>query len=198
MKSPTENTLLDDYSGPFDPAVGLASFSRQTLARLGREYLLNGHLQDRVGLPLVAKKFGGNAYVQFSIEEWMAASPLYSARMQRAMRFEGHDVATVFKNLQLDIGAPHQFMDFQFKLEGPDYGEFWLPHCGALLDVEQIAVTDGHQSEAPVAHGGDVEETGAERNVRLREVGHREEKLALACFVDAEDACCGVEHEPGS
>lgn len=136
MKSPTENTLLDDYSGPFDPAVGLASFSRQTLARLGREYLLNGHLQDRVGLPLVAKKFGGNAYVQFSIEEWMAASPLYSARMQRAMRFEGHDVATVFKNLQLDIGAPHQFMDFQFKLEGPDYGEFWLPHCGALLDVE--------------------------------------------------------------
>ena len=27
--------------------------------------------------------------------------------------------ATVFKNLQLDIGAPHQFMDFQFRLDGP-------------------------------------------------------------------------------
>jgi len=129
-------SLRNDYSGPFDPNVGLADFSRQALAHLGREYLLNGHLQDRVGLPLVAKRFGGDAYVQFSIDEWMSASPIYSLRMQRTMGFEGHDVSTVFKNLQLDIGAPHQFMDFQFRLDRPDYGEFWLPHCGALLDVE--------------------------------------------------------------
>ena len=128
--------LRDDYSGPFDPDAGLASFSRQALAHLGREYLLNGHLQDRVGLPLVVKRFGGDSYVRFAIEEWMGASPIYSLRMQRAMGFEGHDVGTVFKNLQLDIGAPHQFMDFQFRLDRPDYGEFWLPHCGALLDVE--------------------------------------------------------------
>ncbi len=125
-----------DYSGPFDPGVGLAHFSRQMLADLGREYLLCGHLQDRVGLPLVAKRFGGDAYVRFSIEEWMGASPIYSLRMQRALGFQGHDVGTVFKNLQLDIGAPHQFMDFQFRLDSPGYGEFWLPHCGALLDIE--------------------------------------------------------------
>ena len=128
--------LRNDYSGEFDPQLELADFSRQALAHLGREYLLSGHLQDRVGLPLVAKRFGGEAYVQFSISEWMAASPIYSIRMQQALGFEGHDVGTVFKNLQLDIGAPHQFMDFQFKLDRPDYGEFWLPHCGALLDVE--------------------------------------------------------------
>ncbi|MBW2272057.1 MAG: hypothetical protein JRG96_02200 [Deltaproteobacteria bacterium] len=128
--------LRDGYTGPFDPAVGLADFSRQTLAHLGREYLLNGHLQDRVGLPLVAARFGGEAYVQFAIEEWMGASPIYSLRMQRAMGFEGHEVGTVFKNLQLEIGAPQQFMDFQFRLDSPQYGEFWLPHCGALLDVE--------------------------------------------------------------
>jgi hypothetical protein len=129
-------SLLDDYSGAFDPEATLGSFSRQTLAHLGREFLLNGHLQDRVGLPLVAKLLGGQSYVDFSIEEWMGASPVYSLRMQRAMNFEGHDVATVFKNLQFDIGAPHQFMDFQFRLDRPDYGEFWLAHCGALLDVE--------------------------------------------------------------
>ncbi len=27
-------------------------------------------------------------------------------------------------------------MDFQFRLDGPDHGEFWLSHCGALMDVE--------------------------------------------------------------
>ena len=127
---------VDDYDAPFDPNWSLARLSRATLARLGREYLLNGHLQDRVGLPLVAQKYGGNAYRDFSIGEWMSASPLYSKRMQRALGFEGDDVGTVFKNMQIEIGAPPQFMDFQFRLDGPDSGEFWLPHCGALMDVE--------------------------------------------------------------
>ena len=48
--------LHDDYSGSFDPNLGLADFSRRALARLGREYLLHGHLQDRVGIPLVLAK----------------------------------------------------------------------------------------------------------------------------------------------
>ncbi len=128
--------LRSSYSGAFDPDLGLADFSRQALAHLGREYLLLGHLVDRVGMPLVMQRFGEQAQTQFSIDEWMGASPIYSKRMQRALRFEGHDVGTVFKNLQLEIGAPPQFMDFQFRLDRPDYGEFWLPHCGALLDVE--------------------------------------------------------------
>ncbi len=129
-------SLLSAYSGPFDPTTGLASFSRQALADLGREYLLLGHLIDRIGLPLVMQRFGSEVNVQFSIDEWMGASPIYSKRMQRALGFAGDDVSVVFKNLQLEIGAPHQFMDFQFRLDRPDYGEFWLPHCGALLDVE--------------------------------------------------------------
>jgi hypothetical protein len=128
--------LRSSYTDAFDPRVGLADFSRQALADLGREYLLIGHLLDRVGIPLVMQRFGEEAQVRFSIEEWMGASPIYSLRMQRALGFEGHDVETVFKNLQLDIGAPPQFMDFQFRLDRPEYGEFWLAHCGALLDVE--------------------------------------------------------------
>ncbi len=128
--------LRDDYAGPFDPDLQLAGLSRGMLARLGREYLLIGHLLDRVGQPLVAMEFGVEAYRRSAIEEWMAASPVYSKRMQRALGFEGSDVGTVFKNLQLEIGAPQQFMDFQFRLDSPEYGEFWLCHCGALLDVE--------------------------------------------------------------
>ncbi len=130
-------TLRDDYSGPFDSDLGLAGFSRRFLVTLGHEYLLIGHLLDRVGQPLVAMQHGAAGYVRSAIDEWMAASPIYSKRMQRLMKFEGDDVATVFKNLQLEIGSPQQFMDFQFRLDSPDYGEFWLSHCGALLDVER-------------------------------------------------------------
>jgi hypothetical protein len=128
--------LRASYAGSFDPALELAGLSRQALATLGREFLLHGHLQDRVGLPKLVIRFGIEPQVHVSIEEWMAASPIYSKRTQRALGFEGDDVSTVFKNLQLDIGAPHQFMDFQFRLDRPDYGEFWLAHCGALMDVE--------------------------------------------------------------
>jgi hypothetical protein len=128
--------LRHDYFGAFDPDFTLGRLSRQALATLGREYLLNGHLQDRVGLPFVMGRFGDDAMTQIAIEEWMAASPVYSQRMQRALGFVGTDVSTIFKNLQLDIGAAHQFMDFRYRLESPTAGEFWLQRCGALVDVE--------------------------------------------------------------
>jgi len=129
--------LRADYSGPFDPELTLADFSRSFLVRLGHEYLLIGHLLDRVGQPLVGMEAGIDGFVRSGIEEWMGASPIYSKRMQRMMNFEGDNVGTVFKNLQLEVGSPQQFMDFQFRLDSPDYGEFWLCHCGALLDVEK-------------------------------------------------------------
>lgn len=128
--------LRADYSGPFDPEFELARLSRQALADLGREFLLHGHLQDRVGLPRVLQRKGPEALTRVSIDEWMGASPIYSRRMQRALGFGGPEVGTIFKNLQLDIGAPHQFMEFRFDLDGPAYGEFWLECCGPLLDVE--------------------------------------------------------------
>jgi hypothetical protein len=144
--------VRSDYAGSFDPDLTLADFSRQALAILGREYLLNGHLQDRVGLPTVMGRFGDDAMTQIAIEEWMAASPVYSLRMQHALGFVGHDVSTIFKNLQLDIGAAHQFMDFRFRLTNPTAGEFWLQRCGALVDVEPF----GEQRVRTMCH--DIED----------------------------------------
>ena len=116
--------LRDDYSGPFDPDLTLADFSRRFLVRLGYENLLIGHMLDRCGQPLVGMEQGTEGFVRSGIEEWMGASPVYSKRMQRMMKFEGDDVGTVFKNLQLEVGSPQQFMDFQFRLDSPEYGEF--------------------------------------------------------------------------
>ena len=73
----------------------------------------------------------------------MAASPVYTRRMQDALGYApsspGHgDVVTIFKGLQLDIGAPPQFMDFRYTVHDPWHGEFQLDHCGALMDVEPM------------------------------------------------------------
>src|SRR5262245_62316105 len=128
--------MMDDYAGAFDAANGLASLSRRALAALGREYMLFGHLLNRAGLPPVHMRLGAQARETVAIEEWMGASPIYSQRMQRAMRFEGDDIGTIMRNLQLDVGFAHQYMDVRYALEDGGRGVFWLQRCGALLEVE--------------------------------------------------------------
>jgi hypothetical protein len=115
-----------------------AQLSRQELATLVPELLLIGHMIDRSGMAWCIQEFGREEMVQIAIEEWAGASPIYTKRMQRALNYEGDDVPTIFKGLQLDIGAPPQFMDFRYTIHDRWHGEFHLDHCGALLDVEPM------------------------------------------------------------
>lgn len=115
-----------------------AALSRDELATLVPELLLIGQLIDRSGMAWVISEFGREEMLQVAIEEWMGCSPIYTKRMQKALKYEGTDVITIFKGLQLDIGAPPQFMDFRYTVHDRWHGEFHLDHCGALLDVEPM------------------------------------------------------------
>jgi len=115
-----------------------ARLSGEQLAVLVPELLLIGHMIDRSGMAWCIKEFGHEEMLQIAIEEWAGASPVYTKRMQRALSYEGDDVPTIFKGLQLDIGAPPQFMDFRYTVHDRWHGEFHLDHCGALLDVEPM------------------------------------------------------------
>lgn len=115
-----------------------ARLSRAELAVLVPELLLIGQMIDRSGMAWCIKEFGHAEMLQIAIEEWAGASPVYTKRMQRALNFEGDDVPTIFKGLQLDIGAPPQYMDFRYTVHDRWHGEFQLDHCGALIDVEPL------------------------------------------------------------
>lgn len=115
-----------------------ASLSRSELATLVPELLLIGQLIDRSGMAWCISAWGREEMAQVAIEEWAGSSPVYTRRMQRALRYEGSDVVTIFKGLQLDIGAPPQFMDFRYDVQDPWHGTFHLDHCGALMDVEPM------------------------------------------------------------
>ncbi|MEB4208396.1 hypothetical protein [Mycobacterium sp. 94-17] len=115
-----------------------AQLSRDELVVLVPELLLIGQLIDRSGMAWCISAFGRDEMVQIAIEEWAGASPIYTRRMQRALNYQGDDVPTIFKGLQLDIGAPPQFMDFRYTVHDRWHGEFHLDHCGALLDVEPM------------------------------------------------------------
>jgi hypothetical protein len=133
--------------------LAAAGLSHAELAALGREYLLAGHLIDRAGMPALIAAFGLETMRDVAIDEWMAASPAYSKRIQRLLGFDGDDVITIFKAMQFDIGAPHQFMDFRYQVHDRHHGEFWLAHCGALMDVEpmgeEFVVAMCHDIEDP-------------------------------------------------
>ncbi len=116
----------------------LAGLTQAELAVLVPEMLLCGHLIDRAGMPHAIGAFGLEGMRDIAIEEWMGASPVYTKRMQRALGFEGDSVEVVFKGMQLDVGAPPQFMDFRYVVHDHDRGEFHLDHCGALMDVEPM------------------------------------------------------------
>ncbi len=129
------STRFDTVS--FSPSR-YAELSRAQLATLVPELLLIGQLIDRSGMAWCIQSFGREEMLQIAIEEWAGASPLYTRRMQKALRYEGDDVITIFKGLQFDIGAPPQFMDFRYTVHDRWHGEFHLDHCGALLDVEPM------------------------------------------------------------
>jgi hypothetical protein len=108
------------------------------LAELTRELLLCGHLIDRSGMPHLISSFGQEGMTEIAIAEWMGASPVYAKRMQRLLDFEGETVETTFKGMQLDIGAPPEFLDFRYTVIDDRHGAFHLDHCGALMDVEPM------------------------------------------------------------
>jgi hypothetical protein len=120
------------------PQSRFSALSRAELAIMVPELLLIGQLIDRSGMAWCIQSFGRSEMLQIAIEEWAGASPLYTRRMQKALRYSGDDVITIFKGLQLDIGAPPQFMDFRYTVHDRWHGEFHLDHCGALLDVEPM------------------------------------------------------------
>lgn len=120
-----------------------ADLTRDELARLVPELLLVGQLIDRSGLAWCISAFGREEMARIAIEEWAGSSPIYTRRMQGALGYAPvtpgtGDVVTIFKGLQLDIGAPPQFMDFRYTVHDTWHGEFHLDHCGALMDVEPM------------------------------------------------------------
>jgi len=156
----------------------LEDLTRVELADLGREYMLAGQVNDRTGLAAVRLGDHDLDFAKTAIEEWMGASPIYTRRLQRAFGFEGDDVPTVFKGLQLDCGFSHQFMDVRYEVTDADHGRFWLESCGALLDVEPMGedlVFDMcHTIEDPTF---DATAVATNRHSRIRPV-HRPPRAA--------------------
>ena len=124
-------------AGMTSHATVIDQLNRDELLRLVHEYMMAGHLIDRALMPQVFLHGKDFADVDaIAIDEWMGVSPLYTARMRELMDIEGDGVVAMMKALQLDVGFVHQYMAVDYRVIDELHAEFWLNHCGALMDAE--------------------------------------------------------------
>ena len=117
--------------------TSLDALPRHDLLPVALDTMLAGMVVTRALLPQVVLETGDlDEMNEVAIDEWMGASPVYTGRMRRLMGIEGDRVDAIMKALQLDVGFVHQYMDVGYRVVDEDHAEFWLEHCGALLDVE--------------------------------------------------------------
>jgi len=124
-------------SAPVPTVAPLEDLERPQLVAIAHEYMLLGMLVNRGLLPQVVLQTGGfDEMNDVAIDLWMGASPVYTGRTRRLMGIDGDDIAAIMKALQLDVGFVHEYMSVAYKIIDEQHGEFWLNHCGALLDAE--------------------------------------------------------------
>lgn len=124
-------------TAPIPALARLEDLDRPQLLAIAHEYMLLGMLVNRGLLPQVVLQTGGfDEMNDVAIDLWMGASPVYTARTRRLMGIEGDDIAAIMKALQLDVGFVHEYMSVAYTIIDEQHGEFWLNHCGALLDAE--------------------------------------------------------------
>jgi len=117
--------------------AGIDDLPRDQLLALTYEHMLLGMLSNQATLPQTIVAGGSfDDLNEVAIDLWMGASPVYTHRMRHLMGIEGDDVAAIMKALQLDVGFVHQYMNVHYRVNAPDDGEFWLEHCGALMNLE--------------------------------------------------------------
>ncbi len=127
---------MEDYGGPFKPDYELDDLSHAALVRLCKEFTLDVHLLIRACMISIASRWGADVMKDIAREEWLAAAPVYVARIRRALRMEGDDVAAILKMLQVDPSFPHNYVDFGCRLADEKRGYFWINQCAAVTRAE--------------------------------------------------------------
>ena len=136
----------------FDPDFTWDQLDKKTLARFARELMLCNQVHDRAIMPLIAARWGAQAMTATALDEWMGASPNYNRRNRILHGINGDGVDVIMKGFQLDIGAPHMWLNFHYDIQSHDRGLFWLTSCGAYNGVREMTGGDANAETQICVH----------------------------------------------
>ena len=118
--------------------MSFEELSRADLAVLVPELLLCGQLIDRSGMAHLIVEFGREGMAEVAIEEWQASSPWYTRRMQQRPELRGRQRRDHLQGPAARHRRAAAVHGLPVPRRRPRHGEFWLDHCGALMDVEPM------------------------------------------------------------
>lgn len=142
---------MKDYRGEFNPKLTLTDFDHNLLAQYSRDIMLACHIHDRSALLPILLRFGGEHQTQIACDEWMSTSPIYNHRNSLLLDYRDDDVGAALKGFQLDIGAPHNYLNFHYELVSPTEGYFWTNTCGPFNYIHEMTQAD-EQEQIKLCH----------------------------------------------
>jgi len=128
---------LQDYSGEFRPNIKYQDFSKEALARLLTEYGRLGLALDGWWHTIVREKYGKDEAIKLELAVWDRGVPYEQLRVMEALNIRGNDVATCFKELQMDPQYCLGIFDITWDLKNNNYGIFTVNRCRALERFEK-------------------------------------------------------------
>jgi hypothetical protein len=128
---------LQDYSGEFRPNIKYQDFSKDALARLLTEYGRLGLALDGWWHTTVREKYGKDEAIKLEVATWERGIPYEQQRVMEALNIKGNDVATLFKELQMDPQYCLAIFDITWDLKNNNHGIFTVNRCRALEKFEK-------------------------------------------------------------
>ncbi len=133
---------LKDYSGEFRPNIRYQDFSKDALARLLTEYARLGIMLDAMWNTTVREKYGQDEANKVELAVWNKMVPKFEqVRVMNALNIQGNDVASCFKELQMDPQFPLELWDITWDLKNKNHGFFTVNKCRALERFEKLGDT---------------------------------------------------------
>jgi len=128
-------TELGDYSGSFISDMTYERFSKDVLLQLLS--LHSEYIQKTDGFWYVAVKdrVGDDVAFESDMWVWSRLQIWELERVTRLFRIEGHDVAALFKTLQLSPWM--RALKGEFELKSENHGIMTITHCPTLIGLEK-------------------------------------------------------------
>ncbi len=126
-----------DYSGPFIRHFRYEDFSKEFLGKLLCEYGRLYELIDGLWYSTTAKEVGPAKAWEWEMKVWRAIPPHVMKGLKKVGNFEGRDLYTMFKAVQLDPCYTEGLYEYDIYIRDPKYAIMTIYRCPSLLYFEK-------------------------------------------------------------
>jgi hypothetical protein len=129
VEKATTTDGLADYSGPFNPKLKYADFSKEQLLKLMDAWWRIAMQEDVWYHRIIAEEVNEDVAKECNTQMWVKIAPQEIGFMRQALGITGNDVESFWKVMQNDIGFSQGLFELDFDLKNPNHGILTIKTC---------------------------------------------------------------------